>query len=206
MFIKTRTCRLSLNNKLTRVHYLQRGGRGRRKMTLTSDKVAFSQSRSLLVQCLSNRAATGQRCTVGWKLRAPGIADTTYLLSEKQNQRVKNNYCYVCKSPLRWIDFSSVSSLSFQSVIIGTPSCAFPQLTTRKSSMMITPRLPGSWPCVVLASSTWRGLQQSKANWPDSVRGLAISGWHSTGKTLWHSSILPQSCSAKPLFNNWTPH
>lgn len=75
-------------------------------MTLTSDKVAFSQSRSLLVvQCLSNRAATGQRCTVGWKLRAPGIADTTYLLSEKQNQRVKNNYCYVCKSPLRLIDF-----------------------------------------------------------------------------------------------------
>lgn len=72
--------------------------------------------------------------------------------------------------------------------------------------MTIRPRLPGSQPCVALASSTWRGLQQSWAKWPDWLRGLAISGWHSTGKTLWRSPTSPQSCSAKPLFNNWAPH
>lgn len=99
-----------------------------------------------------------------------------------------------------------MSCLSFQSVIIGTPSYAFPLRTSRKSSMMTRPHLPGSQPCVALASSTWRGLQQSWANWPDWLRGSAISGWHSTGKTLWRSPISPQSCSAKPLFNNWAPH
>lgn len=96
----------------------------------------------VVAQCLLNGAAAGHRCTVG------------------------NCRCAL-KSPLTWNDLPPMSSLSFQSVITGILSCAFPQRISRTSSMMIRLRLTGCWPCVVLASSTWRGLRRSKASWPN---------------------------------------
>lgn len=153
----------------------------------------------LLCSVLFNRAASGKDkdCRLE-KASCLCITGTAYFLSDKQKPKM-NNRMYVNGN-------SSMSSFSLQSVIIGTPSSASPRPTTRKSSVTIRRRWPGSWPCVALASSTWRGRQQSKAKWPNWLRGLAISGWHSTGKTLWRPSFSLQSSSAKPLFNNRTPH
>lgn len=176
MFIKTRARQLAIGDKPTLL-WPRRGSsqEGRRKMTLTCDKDAFPQSHSVLVaQRLFERAATRRLSSV-----------------QQSHKTLVMNVCF-CLNELTFFSHHFPPS-SFQSVITGAPSCAFPLLTLRKSSAMIRPRTTGSWPCAVLAWSTWRALQWRRAKWSNWLRGLAICGWRSTGKTAWCSPTVTAS-------------
>lgn len=63
MFIKTRTCRLSLNNELTQVHVSNSEGAGQKKENgrWTSDKAAFSQAALFFLHavCLTEQLHAG---------------------------------------------------------------------------------------------------------------------------------------------------
>lgn len=130
---------------------LDKGEESRReeeKMNVRSDKVAMIRTCCVfVVQRFVQQSSLrkGQRLSAGKSFMSVHNGHGLFLV--RQTKPKRNNRMYVNGN-------SSMSSFSLQGVIIGTPSSASPRPTTRKSSVTIRRRWPGSWPCVALASST----------------------------------------------------